>query len=94
MAIDKELYRKMLEAYREWNEFELVDRARNAGKLSPEKAWQQYVDLWEFAMNTSPRQSDLRLKLRLQEWEEYYAKIQKFEAWRRARAQKTQDASA
>ena len=94
MAIDKELYRKMFEAFREWNEFELVDRARNAGKLSPEKAWQQYVDLWEFTMNTAPRQSNLQRKLRLQEWEDYYAKIQKFEAWRRARAQKTHDASA
>ncbi|MGH7493848.1 MAG: hypothetical protein ACREOO_15835 [bacterium] len=50
MALDKELYLKMLQAYREWNEFELIDRARNAGKLSPEKAWQQYVDLWEFVM--------------------------------------------
>jgi len=89
MAIDKELYQKMLKAYREWNEFELVDHARNAGKLSPEKAWQQYVDLWEFAMNTAPRQNALRRKLRLQEWEDYYAKIQKFEAWRRTRAKKT-----
>ncbi|KAA0226133.1 hypothetical protein EDS67_20775 [candidate division KSB1 bacterium] len=94
MAIDKELYRKMLEAYREWNEFELADRARNAGRLSPEEAWQQYVDLWEFAVNSAPTQSDLRLKLRLQEWEEYYAKIEKFEAWRRTRTQKTQGAFA
>lgn len=94
MAIDKAFYRQMLAAYREWNEFELVDRARNAGKLSPKAAWQQYVDLWEFAMNTSPRQSALRRKLRLQEWEDYYAKIQKFEVWRRVRAQKAQDAAA
>ena len=94
MPIDKELYRKMLEAYREWNEFELADRARNAGKLSPEEAWRQYVDLWEFAINTSPPQSDLRLELRLQEWEDYYAKIQKFEARQRARIQTTQSASS
>jgi hypothetical protein len=84
--MDKELYRKMLETYREWNEFELIDRARNAGKLSPEEAWRQYVDLWEFAMNTAPPQSDLQHKLRVQEWEDYYAKIQQAEAQRRARA--------
>jgi hypothetical protein len=87
LAHGKELYRKMLQAYREWNEFELVDRARNAGKLSPQELWQQYVDLWEFCMSLAPEPSPLQQKLRHQELEDYYAKIQKFEAWRRDRAQ-------
>lgn len=67
MAIDNELYRRMLEAYREWNEFEVVDRARNAGRLSPEEAWQQYADLWGLSVNPAQPQSELRLKRRLQE---------------------------
>ena len=35
MAIDKELYRTALEHYRQWNEAELLDRLRNAGRYSP-----------------------------------------------------------
>jgi hypothetical protein len=41
MSIDKELYRQAYELYRQWNEAELIERARNAGQLSPQKAWQQ-----------------------------------------------------
>jgi len=94
MAIDKELYRQAFEYYRQWNEAELLDRVRDAGKLSPQELWQQYVDLWEFCMNLAPEPTPLQQKLRHQELEDYYAKIQKFEAWRRDRAQKAKNASA
>lgn len=94
MPIDKELYRQAYEHYRQWNEAELVDRARNAGRLSPQELWQQYVDLWEFCVNLAPEPSLLQQRLRHQELEDYYAKIQKFEAWRRSRAQKVEGAIA
>ncbi len=94
MAIDKELYRQAFEYYRQWNEAELIERARNAGKLSPQELWQQYVDLWEFCVNLAPEPSSLQQKLRHQELEDYYDKIQKFEAWRRDRAQKAKNALA
>ena len=48
--IDKELYRKAYEGYREWNEVELQERIRNPGRLSPEEAWAQYKALWAFAV--------------------------------------------
>jgi hypothetical protein len=64
LEIDKELYLNTYENYRQWNEAELVERIRNFGSLSPIKAWEQYVDLWEFCLELSPEPSDLQLKLK------------------------------
>lgn len=88
MAIDKTLYRQAFEYYRQWNEAERIDRIENSRELSPQELWQQYVSLWEFCLNLAPEPTPLQQKLRHQELEDYYAKIQKFEAWRRDRAQK------
>lgn len=89
MALDKELYRRTKELYQQWNEAEFVDSVRNAGKLSPQKAWQQYMDLWEFCMRLSPQPSELQSRRRVAEWEHYYAQIQKLEEWRRKRGRTT-----
>ena len=83
MPIDKELYRKVRELYGQWNEAELIDGARNAGKLTPQEGWRQYVALWEFCMKLSPPQSELQQKQRLAELDHYYVQLQKLEAWRR-----------
>ncbi len=88
MAIDKTLYRQAFEYYRQWNEAELIDRVDTNSKLSPQELWQQYVSLWEFCLSLAPEPTPLQQKLRHQELEDYYAKIQKFEAWRRDRAKK------
>ncbi|MBU0510962.1 MAG: hypothetical protein KKD28_13185 [Chloroflexi bacterium] len=85
MTLDKELYRKAYESYRQWNEDVLVERARNAGQISTQKLWEQYVGLWEFCVNNLPPQSDLQRKQRLEDWDRYYARVQKLEEWRRGR---------
>jgi hypothetical protein len=89
VKLDKELYRKAYELHRQWNEAELVDDLRNAGKLLPQEAWRQYVDLWEFCMKLSPSPSELQEKQRASELDHYYANIRKFESWRRARGKTT-----
>lgn len=83
MAIDKENYKKALEYYRQQNEAELKERIRNAGKLTPEQAWQQYVDLWEFCVNLNPGAGKGQRLMKLESLNEYYANIQKFERLRR-----------
>jgi len=83
MAIDKELYRQAYEGYRQWNEAELIERARNAGKLTPQEAWRQYARLWKFALKYLPEISAAQHKQRLAELEEYLAKVQQLESWRR-----------
>jgi len=89
MPLDKELYRKAYESLRQWNEAELIDRVRNAGRLTPQEAWRQYVALWEFCMKLSPPLTKLQHKQRLAEWDQYYANIRKLEAWRRANGRAT-----
>ncbi len=84
MAIDKELYRQAYEGYQQWNEAELIERARNAGKLTSQEAWRQYTRLWKFVLKGSPEISAEQRKLRLAELEDYLLKVQKLEAWRRA----------
>jgi hypothetical protein len=89
MEIDKELYRNTYENYRQWNEAELVERIRNSGSLSPIKAWEQYVDLWEFCLELSPEPSDLQSKLKFLDWQKYYSRIQRLEEWKRQHGKKT-----
>ena len=89
MALDKELYRKAHELYTQWNEAELIDSVRQAEKLSPQKAWRQYVDLWEFCMKLSPAASELQEKQRERELDQYYANLTKFESMRLARGETT-----
>jgi hypothetical protein len=89
MAIDKELYRQAYEYYRQWNEAEKIERARNAGKLTPQQGWEQYVELWQFLVNTGEEPSERQQQKRLADWAEYYARLQKFKAWRREHGKTT-----
>jgi len=88
MALDKKLYREAYELYRQWSDIKLVERARNAAKLSPAEAWQQYAALMEFAWKLCPEPSAWQRKKKLSDLSRYYARIQQFEAWRRERGQK------
>ena len=87
--LDKELYRKAYERYRQWNEAELADRARNAGRLSPAEAWRQYVALVEFCWKLCPRQSESQRERKLADLAQYYERIRKLESWRRRRGKTT-----
>lgn len=69
--LDKELYRKAYEAYRQWNEAELIDRAYNAGKTPPEKTWQQYLDLFEFAWDLGLRPSEYQRQQKVADIQRY-----------------------
>ncbi|MFQ5822641.1 MAG: hypothetical protein ACE5JB_01140 [bacterium] len=84
MPIDKDLYRKALEFYRQWNETELIERIHNAGKLTPEKGWQRYVALVEFCWQLCPQQSERQRTQKLREIDRYYARVKRLEAWRKA----------
>lgn len=85
MKIDATLYRQAYEQYRQWNEAELADRVRNAGKLSPQEAWQQYVALVELCWKMCPQQREWQRAQKLAALEGYYAAVQKLEAKRRMR---------
>jgi hypothetical protein len=89
MQLDKDLYRKAYELHRQWNEAEKIERARNAGQLSPEEAWRQYVDLVEFCWRLCPEQSQRQREQKLIHLNRYYDRVQKLEAWRRAHDQTT-----
>jgi len=82
MVIDKKLYREALQHYRHWNEAELIDSIRNAGQLTPEEGWRQYVDLWEFCVNLNPGAGEGQRMMKLENLIEYYSRVQKFEQLR------------
>lgn len=82
MSIDKNLYRQAQEWYRQSNLGEQKARWEQAGKLSSQEAWKQYVDLWEFAMKLAPDLSDQQQQRKLAALDEYYLRVQKLEAWR------------
>ncbi len=85
MPIDKALYRQAQEWYRQWNEAERKARWEEAGKLTPQEAWQQYVDLWEFGWRTNVQPSQHQIKVKIEALERYYERVVKLEAWRRDR---------
>ena len=87
-TIDKKLYRQAYEQYRKWNEAELVDRVKNAGKLSPAETFQRYVSLVEFCWKLCPQQSESQRKQKLVSIERYYDRIKRLEAWRRSNGKK------
>jgi hypothetical protein len=89
MKLDKELYRQAYQQYQRWNEAELVDRARNAGKLTPEAAWRQYLALVEFCWKLCPEPGEWQRKQKLADLERYYANIRKLETWRREHGKTT-----
>jgi hypothetical protein len=87
MKLDKELYRKAYESYRQWNEIESIERTREAGKLTPQQSWNRYVALWELSMKIAPEISEHQRQQRLVELEQYYRNIQKLEGWKRLRGE-------
>lgn len=79
MYIDKELYQQAYAQYERWNEIEYAERIRNAGKLTHDEAWLQYVDLVEFLWQLCPKQSLRQQEQTIREWERYYSRIRRFE---------------
>ncbi len=88
MTLNKELYRRVYEQYRQWNEAEIAGRSRNVRPLSPAEAWRQYADLWEFCRELSPQPGERQREQKLAALERYYARLRKLEAWRRTRGRK------
>ena len=83
-AIDKTLYRQAQEWYRQWNEAERKARWEAAGKISPQEAWEQYVDLWEFGWRFNAQPSQHQIQQKVESLERYYERIVKLEDWRRS----------
>ena len=85
MTIDAKLYREALEAYRQWNEAELIARAREAPGRDAQTGWKEFNDLWVFARLTGAKQSLLQRRQKLEAIDLYYERVKKLEAWRQAR---------
>lgn len=87
--MDKSLYRRAYEQYRQWNEAREAERARDGGRLSPEEAWRRYVELVEFCWKLCPQQSETQRREKLAALERYYERVRRMEAWRQSRGRTT-----
>lgn len=85
MMIDAKAYREALEAYRQWNEAELIARAREAPDRDARTGWKEFNDLWAFARLTGVKQSSLQRRQKLEAIDRYYERVKKLEAWRQSR---------
>jgi hypothetical protein len=86
--IDKALYRQAQEWYSQWNVAERKARWEEAGMISPQEAWEQYVDLWEFGWRINAQPSQRQMRQKMESLERYYERVAKLEAWRSTRASK------
>ena len=91
VTIDKELYREAFEQYRQWNEAELRQRMRNAGQRTPQQSWEAYLSLWNFCQKLGAKASPYQQRQKLEALELYYSRVQKMEAWRKARGTTEKD---
>jgi hypothetical protein len=81
--IDKTAWQATLAQYRAWNDAEWCERVRNAGKKSPAQKWHEFLDLMEFGMQIKPQPSKHEQRQKMEMWNQYYQRIQRFEAWRK-----------
>jgi len=89
VTIDKDLYRKAFDEYRQWNESELRERIRNAGKRTPQEGWEIYLSLWRFSQKMGFEVSEYQRRQKLEALELSYSRVQKMEAWRKTRGKET-----
>jgi len=80
--IDKTAWQATLAQYRAWNEAEWREKVRNAGKKSPSQKWREFLDLMEFGMQIKPHPSEHEQRQKITMFNQYYERIQRFEAWR------------
>jgi len=85
MPLDPKLIREAQAAYRQWNEAKLRARFHAAQSRPPSEAWQQFLDLWEFAWQANLKASENQQRQKAAELEQYYNRILRFEAWRKQR---------
>ncbi len=83
MALDKKLYRKYDRALREWSTEEFVQRILDARKLTPEQAWNRYIDLWEQLMQFSSGERDAHHLEHLRVLDNYYSIAQKLQEYQK-----------
>jgi len=83
ISLDKDLYRRAYDQYRQWNDLIARERQQQAGQLSPAEAWRRYVELVEFCWRLSPEPGRWQRQEKLAALERYYDAVQKLEVWRR-----------
>ena len=89
MTEDKTLWLEALAHYRAWNEAKFADRVRRAGELTLAEKWRAYLDLMALCWRVNPEPSEWEQRQTIEEWEAYYAKMQRFEERRRKRGTAT-----
>ena len=89
MAEDKALWREALAHYRTWNEAKFADRVRRADEQTLAEKWRAYLDLMTFCWRVNPEPSEWEQRGISEEWETYYARMQRFEERRRRRGTAT-----
>ena len=85
MTEDKAPWREALAHYRAWNEAEFANRVRRAGEQTLAEKWRAYLDLLAFCWRVNPEPSEWEQRQTAEEWEAYYARMQRFEERRRER---------
>jgi hypothetical protein len=85
MTLDKELYRKTYAAYREWSEAKHRAMIQEAVALTSAERWARYESMWEFGWPIYCQQAPTARQKKLKHTQQYYNRIRKLEAWRRAR---------
>lgn len=88
LKIDKELYKKAQEYYRQWNKEKAEARVAATAHLTPAELWQQYEALWRFGRRLCPEPHEWTWREKAEALGLYYERVQKLEAWRRERAKR------
>lgn len=82
MTLDKQTLRETIARYQAWNDEVFASQVLERQKQTPEKKWQAYQDLYDFAMEIKRTSSLWEQEKTMQEWLFYFQGIERFEEWR------------
>ena len=91
MTLDKELYRQAYQHYQDMEAHKQHEHLGQRKRLSPLKAWQQYVDLVEFCWKLCPSSGKHQRQEKLAAINRYYERVQALEAWRKAHGETSRE---
>lgn len=83
--IDKKAWQTALAQFRLRNEAEFREKIRNAGKKSPAQKWREFLAIMAFGMKIKPQPSEHEHRQKVKMLDQYYERMQSFEARRRQR---------
>jgi hypothetical protein len=91
--IDKAIWKKTLAYYHAWNETEFLENVCNARQKNLKQKWHEFLAIIEFGLKIKPQPSEHEQCQKVDMLNQYYERMQRFEARRHQRGKPSRTSS-